>query len=282
MSEDKKSGLMGVQDEESFLNSEEFSNGEGDYIDLPQFGAQYFSIEHAAILMALDEWARVNMEDELDFYELVACKEARKESQPLAKKIEQALTNAVMKNELKAVVFSKSLPLGIPLASRTYSHIDALREWAKPYGLRNGHLMEYADCVDDEAFDLALSVSRRRYLIGEGLMPAKYEVSELGQMMSHEMVHVLTEKIEAKNLQIALLEKRLSLQIGDARPLGARQRNNLLRLIGVLQSLLLPSYQGKQDALIADIENQFGHLDGLSKRNLETVFPQSKRLLNSD
>ena len=75
-------------------NENDIPNGEVDYLELPQFGAQYFNLEDAALLAALDEWWLVKGGDDPDFDELVSNAEARKAAQPLQQKIVKALLRA--------------------------------------------------------------------------------------------------------------------------------------------------------------------------------------------
>ena len=52
------------------------SNAELEYLQLPQFGAEHFNLEDISLLAALDDWWAINGEDDPDFDELVANKEA--------------------------------------------------------------------------------------------------------------------------------------------------------------------------------------------------------------
>ena len=250
---------------------DEITNGEGDYLHLPQYGAEYFRLSDAALIIAIDEWWQKSLQDEPDFFEGVCHPKARADSQPLKKMIAQALVRAVQIKDLDAIVCLRTLPGGEPSPDRTYALASNIQKYMESYGLGQGHLFEWAQQLDVEMFDLALAVSRRRAHIEHGVIPVVYE-TPTGP--PHEVIQKLLKKIDSQKLRIAYLENRTVAD--DKNAFGERKRNNLYRTIGALLDLILPSYKDKQDALISDIAEKFGKQDGLSKRTLEAVFPLAK------
>jgi hypothetical protein len=213
------------------IEDHDIPNGEADYLELPQFGAQYFNLEDAALLAALDEWWLANGGDDPDFDELVSNPVARKAAQPLQQKLIKALLRAALSDELKVKVLARELNSGEPIPWRTYAHIADIRILLQLYGLGNGHLIEWAESLDDDVYDLALSVYRRRCLIKYGLMPVRREI--LGETLI-EQHDELKQKFDAQNLKIAHLERRSIHAVGDARPLLTTERNTLITIIAVL------------------------------------------------
>ena len=213
------------------FNEHDIPNGETDYLELPQFGAQYFNLEDAALLAALDEWWLVSGGDDPDFDELVSNAEARKAAQPLQQKIVKALLRAISAKELNAKVLARDLGSGEPIPIRTYAHIGEVRALLQLYGLGNCHLIEWAESLDDEVYDLALSIYRRRSLIKYGLMPGRREA--LGTTLMEQHIE-LQQKFDSQNLKIAHLERRSNNLAGDTRPLLTTERNTLLTIIAVL------------------------------------------------
>jgi hypothetical protein len=213
------------------IDDQDIPNGETDYLELPQFGAQYFNLEDVALLAALDEWWRVNGEDDPDFDELVSNPIARKAAQPLQQKLIKALLRAALRDEVKVKVLARELNSGDPIPWRTYAHIADIKTLLQLYDLGNGHLIECAESLDDDVYDLALSVYRRRCLIKYGLMPVRREILGTTLMQQHDE---LKRKFDAQNLKIAHLERRSNHAIGDTRPLLTIERNTLLTVIAVL------------------------------------------------
>ncbi|MBL8199855.1 MAG: hypothetical protein JNK40_02695 [Chromatiales bacterium] len=56
---------------------------------------------------------------------------------------------------------------------------------------------------------------------------------------------------------------------------------NNLTLVGALLELLLPTYHGKQDALIADLPDKFPGVKGLGESNLKHKFADAKKSLGN-
>ena len=251
------------------------SNAELEYLQLPQFGAEHFNLEDISLLAALDDWWAINGEDDPDFDELVANKEARAKSAPLQKKIVKALTRAVIEGDLKAVVFGKDLTSGDPIARRTYSHINDIKKRLNLYGYGNGHLMEVAEGLDEEVYDLALSVYRKRACIELGIIPSRNEGSI---KPPHEIIPELHDTIDARSLEIAYLKAKLAEKSGDGKALAARERTNLLNIIGALLELS----GTKEAAIIAAIDEKYSDKPGLKERTLQGKFAEAKRsLLNT-
>jgi hypothetical protein len=213
------------------INEHDIPNGETDYLELPEFGAQYFNLEDAALLAALDEWWLKNGGDDPDFYELVSNHEARKAAQPLQQKIVKALIRAALEKELEVKVLARDLGSGEPIPLRTYAHIGDVRRLLQLYGLGNCHLIEWAESLDDDVYDLALSIYRRRSLIRYGLTPVNREV--FGETLV-EQHFKLQQKFDSQSLKIAHLERRSANVAGDTRPLLTTERNTLLTIIAVL------------------------------------------------
>ncbi|MDB5745089.1 MAG: hypothetical protein JWR68_3404 [Polaromonas sp.] len=248
------------------INEHDIPNGETDYLELPQFGAQYFNLEDAALLAALDEWWRVNGGDDPDFDELVSNHEARKAAQPLQQKILKALLRAASAKELAVKVFARELGSGEPIPVRTYAPIGELRELLQVYGLGNGHLIEWAESLDDEVYDLALSIYRRRSLIKYGLMPGSREALGTNLMEQHQQ---LQQKFDSQNLKIAHLERRLNHVAGDSRPLMTTERNTLLTIIAALAKAAKLTIDSPGKAALS-IEGMTDELDAhVSKRAIE-------------
>lgn len=239
---------------------------EMDYLELPQFGAQYFNLEDAALLAALDEWWLVNGGNDPDFDELVSNTEARKAAQPLQQKILKALLRAASAKELKVKVLARELDSGEPIPSRTYAHIGEVRELLQLYGLGNCHLIEWAESLDDDVYDLARSIYRRRGLIKFGLMPVSREVSGATLMEQHQQ---LQEKFESQILKIAHLERRSNHTAGDSRPLLTTERNTLLTIIAALSKKANIDIKeaGKSAQYIAGLTAELGA--NVSKRAIE-------------
>ena len=213
------------------IDDHDIPNGEADYLQLPQFGAQYFNLEDAALLAALDEWWRVSGGDDPDFDELVSNHEARKAARPLQQKIVKTLQRAVAAKELEVKVFAREFDSGEPIPWRTYAHIGKVRELLQLYHFGNCHLIEWAESLDDEVYDLALSIYRRRSLIKYGLMPVSREVLGTTLLEQHQQ---LQQKFDSQNLKIAHLERRSNHAVGDPRPLLTTERNTLLTIIAAL------------------------------------------------
>ena len=215
----------------TYIHEDDISNIETDYLELPQFGAQYFNLEDAALLAALDEWWDDSGGGDADFDELVSNPEARKAAQPLQQKIVKALLRAASANDIKVEVLARDLGSGEPIPARTYARICDVRVLLQTYGIENGQLIELAESVDDDVYGLALSISRRRSLIKYGFMPISREV--LGTTLIEQHIQ-LQQKFDSQSLKIAYLERRSTNSAGDARPLSTSERNTLLTIIGVL------------------------------------------------
>ena len=248
------------------INENDIPNGEVDYLELPQFGAQYFNLEDAALLAALDEWWLVNGGDDPDFDELVSNAEARKAAQPLQQKIVKALLRAASAKELKVKVLARDLGSGEPIPWRTYAHIGEIRELLQLYGLGNCHLIEWAESLDDDVYDLALSIYRRRCLIKYGLTPVSREVSGTTLMEQHQQ---LQQKFDSQSLKIAHLERRSNHAAGDSRPLLTTERNTLLTIIAALakQAKIEIKETGKSAQYISGLTDELGA--NVSKRAIE-------------
>lgn len=251
------------------INEDDIPNGEVDYLELPQFGAQYFNLEDAALLAALDEWWQVNGRDDPDFDELVSNAEARKASQPLQQKILKALLRAASTKELEVKVFARELVSGEPVPMRTYAHIGEVRELLQVYGLGNCHLIEWAEQLDNDVYDLALSIYRRRGLIKYGLMPGNREVLGTTLMEQHQQ---LQKKYDSQNLKIAHLERRSNHAAGDSRPLMTTERNTLLTIIAALakQAKIDIKEPGKSAQYVSGLTDELGA--SVSKRAIEDHF----------
>ena len=248
------------------INEHDIPNGETDYLDLPQFGAQYFNLEDAALLAALDEWWLVNGGDDPDFDELVSNPEARKAAKPLQQKIVKALLRAASAKDLKVMVLARELDSGEPIPWRTYAHISEIRELLQLYGLGNCHLIEWAESLDNEVYDFALSIYRRRGLIKYGLMPVSREVLGTTLMEHH---YQLPQKFDSQNLKITHLERRTIHAAGDTRPLLTTERNTLLTIIAALakQAKIDIKEAGKSAQYISGLTDELGA--NVSKRAIE-------------
>lgn len=250
-----------------------------DYMSLPEFGEGYFSLTDAALLAALDAWWLDHGEDDdPDFDELIANPQARKAAGPHQKEILKALLRSISLRELDARIFSRELSNSEPVPNRTYAHIGDIESCLEKYGLGHGHLIQSAKDLDDDLYDIASSIARRRAAIRIGISPSHEEIPSGGD--PHEVIEHLQRDLRAKKLQIAYLES--TLRKVDGRHMGSRQRQNLYRTVGALLHFVLPRYKGKQEALIADIETTYPKREGLSKRTLESVFPAAKKALESE
>ncbi|MCR8961178.1 hypothetical protein M0765_026645 [Variovorax sp. S2] len=252
-----------------------------DYLALPSFGDGYFSLADAAMLAALDDWWwNFGEGGDPDFSDLIADQKARAVAQPMQQLVVKALVRSIALKELDAHVLARDLATSEAVPERTYAHILDIVDCLEKYGIGEGHLMQTAKSLDDEDFyEVATAVSRRRAAIRMGISS---DPEEIPNENPFAVIEVLRKELRAKKLQIAHLEQQGSTRIGDARPLGARQRNNLHRAIGALLALLLPHYNDKQDALIAEIESRFSGNEGLSKRTLESIFPLAKKALSAE
>ena len=123
----------------TYIHEDDISNIETDYLELPQFGAQYFNLEDAALLAALDEWWDDSGGGDADFDELVSNPEARKAAQPLQQKIVKALLRAASANDIKVEVLARDLGSGEPIPARTYARICDVRVLLQTYGIENGY-----------------------------------------------------------------------------------------------------------------------------------------------
>lgn len=269
-----------LTDECEIFGDSSISNAELEYLELPQYGAEHFNLEDISLLAALDDWWMKNGEDDPDFDELVANKEARAESAPLQKKIVKALTRAVIEGDLKAVVFAKELASGDPIARRTYSHITDIKKHLNLYGYGNGHLMEVAEGLDEEVYDLALSVYRKRACIELGVIPSRNEVSN---MPLHELLPEMHNAIDSKSLEIAHLKGKLNGQKSD-KPLATSERKAYLNIIAAMLELLKNPRPGRVDdaAIIRELVGNYGDKYGISESNLNRKLPEAKRILNAD
>jgi len=265
---------------ENFLSDMDF--GVLDYLALPRFGDGYFNLVDAAMLTSLDDWWWKHGEGDgdPDFDELIANQRAREAAQPLQQSVLKALLRSIALQELDVHIFARELATSDPVPERTYAHIGDIQDCLEKYGLGDGHLMQSAKSLDDEDFyEVATSVARRRIAIRMGISP---DPEAIPNGNPFDVIEVLRKELRAKKLQIAHLEQQGLARIGDASPLGTRQRNNLHRAVGALLALLLPHFNDKQEALIAEIESRFSDKEGLSKRTLESIFPLAKKALSAD
>lgn len=253
-----------------------------DYLSLPESGHGYFNLVDASVLAALDAWWwEHGPSGDPDVDELIANKVAIQGSKPLQQQIQRALLRSIDLKELDAHICARELASSNPIPERTYAHMRDIQSCLEIYGLGNGHLIDSAGGVDDDdSYEIASKISRRRAAIRMGIGPEKEEIPN-GDPLA--VIEFLRKELKAKNLRIAHLEQQ-----GHGRrseggaPLGPRQRNNLHRTIGALVTILLPHFKDKQEALIVEIESRFRGKEGLSKRTLETVLPLAKRALNEE
>ena len=77
--------------------------------------------------------------------------------------------------------------------------------------------MEVAEGLDEEVYDLALSVYRKRACIELGIIPSRNEGSI---KPPHEIIPELHDTIDARSLEIAYLKAKLAEKSGDGKALG--------------------------------------------------------------
>lgn len=70
----------------------------------------------------------------------------------------------------------------------------------------------------------------------------------------------------------------------DEKPLGPRERNSLHRIIGALLELAQTPRQNQSNhaGVIIELTEKHRDKDGISERNLQTVFAEAKRILRAD
>ncbi len=87
----------------------------------------------------------------------------------------------------------------------------------------------------------------------------------------------------ATNAELVARIEELENQL-KAEKLSPRSKNSLHRIIGAMLELLMTPKYGKANdaAVIQAIIEAHGEKDGISERNLQAVFPEAKRILNSD
>ena len=240
-------------------------------LELPDSGMEHFTLTDAAVLYALDDFWTTNRSDDPDFWEFIAEREPRKHIQERQKTVEAVLVRAVERKELDATIFLRDISNSLPLPLYTYARLSEIKGCLRSYGIWPGPVVDDAENIDtDGLYRRASEIARNRVAIRVGAPP------DLDESLDEQTIDELRDEIAAKRMRIATLEHELAKKVDSGKQLGERERTNLYNIIGALLAMLKHHQQDEATVKKFMEEHRYSEIDGLSRRNMEKVFPRAR------
>lgn len=223
--------------------------GAADYIRLPDFGQQYYSLTDAALLSALDMWASGEApgvppeglpmaEDDEEAHDHQDDPLIRAALDPLRVQLAAALVRSAEAGQLKVEVKGRNLADSRLIPERTFVHLQDLTEWLEVHGHDRGDII--ADVEESEADNpwlIASAVAEDRAGFRLAHLQRESGTTVEGSRTVYKDSDGLKRELRAKSLHIAHLEQQLNAARGgsggEVRP-GTRQKRTLLTIIAAL------------------------------------------------
>lgn len=234
--------------------------GAADYVRLPAYGVEHYSLTDAALISALDMWSTggvdgVPCESWLDEQDDPA---VRKSLDPLRVQLLAALVRSVESNQLAAEIRGRALATSQLMPDRTYVSLSDLVDWLEVYGHERGDFIaDIEESHQDDPWHIASQVAENRAKLR--FPEASYEPhAESFETLGDDAAEIayLKRELHAARLRISHLEfERLGGRRpnADIKPLSTRQRRTLLTVVAALckKSAIDPASRGAATAIAA-------------------------------
>jgi hypothetical protein len=213
--------------------------GAGDYIRLPNFGVDYYSLADAALVAALDMWVSGDMPASPPADNRVWPDEAdspavREAIEPTQRQLAEALMRSVEAGHLVAEVLGRTLTDSRAIPERTFILLQDLVDWLEVYGHERGDFIaELAESEQVDPWDIASKVASDRarlrlsHLDSERSAGTADPLDELAALKRE----VRSQRLHINHLQQQLKTTRTAV---EDRPLTTRRRRTLLTIIAAL------------------------------------------------
>lgn len=212
--------------------------GETDYLLLPDCGAEYYNLEDAALLGALDMWASNGIPEfpigDYNWNHDADSPVVRKGIEPKRLQLLDVLVRSVESGQLAAEVFGRNLSDSRLIPGRTYVSIDQLSACLEVHGQPHGdYLAELQKDLMDMRQEIAWSRAEER---AEFRHAIQHPLGDASTLLAPDEASYLRRELHSTRLHLAQLERDLG---GGSharleRPLATRERTNLLTLIAVV------------------------------------------------